>query len=41
VALMAHHMLNSPDLAARCILLLQARGRLPAQTIDRYYELVR
>jgi FkbM family methyltransferase len=41
LALMAHHMLNSPDLAARCILILQARGKLPAQTIDRYYDMVR
>jgi FkbM family methyltransferase len=41
LALMAHHMLNSPDLAARCILILQARRELPAQTIERYYEMVR
>lgn len=41
LALMAHHMLNSPDLAARCILILQARGTLPAQTIERYYAMVR
>ena len=41
LALVAHHMLNSPDLAARCILILQARGTLPEGTIDRYYGLLR
>jgi len=41
LALMAHIMLNSPDLAARCILILQARGRLSPGTLDRYYGLVR
>ena len=41
LALLAHHMLNSPDLAARCILILQARGKLPEGTIDRYYGLLR
>ncbi len=41
LALMAHHMFNSPDLAARCILILQARGKLEPGTIDRYYALVR
>jgi FkbM family methyltransferase len=41
LALMAHYMFNSPDLAARCILNLQARGKLPDGTIERYYGLVR
>jgi FkbM family methyltransferase len=41
LALMAHYMFNSPDLAARCILNLQARGKLPEGTIDRYYGFVR
>jgi FkbM family methyltransferase len=39
LALMAHHMFVSPDLAARCILVLQARGALEPGTIDRYYRL--
>ncbi|NJM91001.1 MAG: hypothetical protein HC863_01645 [Myxococcales bacterium] len=34
LALMAHHMFVSPDLAARCILVLQARGALEPGTID-------
>jgi len=37
LALLARYMLNSPDLAARCILNLQARGKLPEGTIDRYH----
>jgi hypothetical protein len=36
LALIAHYMFNSPDLAARCILNLQARGKLPVGTIDRF-----
>jgi FkbM family methyltransferase len=40
LALLAHYMLGSPDLAARCILILQARGALPAGTVDQYYRLV-
>ena len=41
LALLAHHMFNSPDLAARCILNLQARGKLPEGTVERYYGLLR
>jgi FkbM family methyltransferase len=40
LAVIAHHMFNSPDLAARCVLILQARGNLPTETISSYFELV-
>ena len=41
LALLAHYLFNSPDLAARCILNLQARGKFPGDTVERYYSFVR